>query len=181
MLEDGSKAVPGSIVAGRVLLGDTVVAIEKALCVGPGRFDYAKEAVLHFGGGGVAAADHVVDLGEAVPADAPGAGDDAEAFCREIDGSLVRAFIVPVADDDVFGDHIDGAKGIVIGGFPFADAGGLAVDKPVSPDPEFPVLLCEVVMERLYFAGEEDGGVAAAAAGAFGLADIEDLDRKSVV
>src|ERR1700744_3575701 len=104
----------GSFISGR--LSDTIVAIEEGLGGGPGGFDDAEETGFHLGGGAFPEADHIIDLLDTWCGHTPGAGDDAEAFHREIDGALVGAFVVPVADDDVFGYEVDGAIGIVVAG-----------------------------------------------------------------
>lgn len=188
LLKDGAEAVPWSLVriersvAGRSGDGcfDAVEASEKSIGGAPGGLYDAVEAGGHFLCGFLSEADHVFHLCDTGSGVAPGAGDDVEAFHREEDGGFVGAFVVPVADDHVFRDHVYRSVGIVVAGFPLSYPRGFAVDEPVSPDPHLFAFLRQVVVEGADLAGEELGFVAATAAGAFVFSYVKDFVHAGV-
>ena len=110
------------------------------------------EDALHAGrdglGGVCANAADGVELGEGDIGLAPGRGEHGEALHREVLGGRESAVVVPVVDDDVFGDEVDGAMGLEDARFPFADARSLAVEEAVAPHPHGPFRERQVVVHR---------------------------------
>src|SRR5262245_36972276 len=103
----------------------------------------------------------------------PGTGDDVEAFHGEINGCGISALVMPVTNEDVLGDEVDGAEGVVFAGFPFAEASGFTIQQTVAPNPELARFGLEVVVKELDLTGEELGLVLAATARAFGFANVK--------
>ena len=175
------SGVSGMTIAARSRGGViVVVTVDEAFGIDPRGLDDAEEPLFHFGGRLVAIADHIVDLGDAVAGDAPGTGDDPKSFERKVGRGLIRPVVVPVADHDIFGNEVDGAEGVVVACFPLADAGGLAVDEPVAPDPKLTAFRRQVVMKGLHFTRKQHRGVAAATAGTFAFPEIEHLVHAGV-
>src|SRR5690606_35495332 len=116
---------------------------------------------------------HVVDLLSADRGSAPGAGYNPEPFHRKEYSRLVGPLIVPVADYHVLRDHVHRAVRVVHAGLPHTDAGGLAVDEAIAPDPQFPPFRRQVIADACYFPGKKLGLVASAATRAFVVADIK--------
>lgn len=101
---------------------------------------------------------------------------------KEADGGIIwHWFVVPVADDDVLRNEVDGAVRAGFAGFPCAVAGDIAVEEAVAPDEHFNfsfgykmfVVVVNGFCEKL-------AGVFAFAAGAFFIADEEDFVHTDV-
>src|SRR5882762_7113778 len=82
---------------------------------------------------------------------------------------------MPVADHDVLRDQVDGPVRIIIAGFPEPQSRRFAVDETIPPDPHFPALLNEMVMDGPYFPCEEYRLVHTGATGAFIFPQVKDL------
>src|SRR5205814_601866 len=84
--------------------------------------------------------------------------------------------IVPIAEDDVGGDPVDGGGGAVGAGLPAAVAGGLRIQEPVAPHQHSQFLFVDqVAVQVVDGPREEFGRVLPLAARAVVTADQEDL------
>src|SRR5258708_5670758 len=129
------EALPGRMFPGWSLLADSIKAVQEGLGRGPGSLYDPEEPGFHFGSRSIPETDHIIHLCDTGSGDPPGASHDAEALHREIDGGLVRALVMPVADHDIFGNQVDSPVGIIITCLPLTDPRSLTIDQPVSPDP----------------------------------------------
>src|SRR5882724_1852287 len=82
---------------------------------------------------------------------------------------------MPVADHYVLRDQVDGPVRIIITGFPDPQARCFAVDKTIHPDPHFPALLNEMVMDGPYFPCEQYRLVHTGTTGALIFPQVKDL------
>lgn len=166
-VEHGSEAVPGVGGFGIAF----VFPVQELGRSAPEGLNDALEAVSHFARRGLSPMGHVVGLLNGGSGIFPRTGDDFEALDGKVGWGRVRPLVMPVAYGDVLGRQINGAKGVVLAGFPFAQAGGFAVEQAVAPNPEGAPLLAQMIVNGPDLAGEEFGLVFAGASWAIGFAD----------
>src|SRR5947207_6030225 len=88
---------------------------------------------------------------------------------------------MPVTNDNVFGDQIDGTRRAVLGGFPFRIAQVRAIQQPISPHEHFAVALPnDMPMQIIDGFGKEPGGVASVAARTIRRSNQEDFVHSDV-
>ena len=80
---------------------------------------------------------------------------------------------MPVADDHVLRNQIHRRVRVVAARLPFAQAGELAIEQAVAPQPQLPFGWLQVIANGADFVGEEFRLVAALAARALVFADVE--------
>ena len=73
--------------------------------------------------------------------------DNGKAFHGEIHSGKVGSAVVPVTNENVLGNHVDGSPGPVVAGLPFAESSGSSVEQPVSPYHQLPAREGEMVMD----------------------------------
>lgn len=80
-------------------------------------------------------------LGEGNSGPPPRRGNNRETLNREVGSRGRRRFVMPIADHDVFWNPAEGRRGAAGVCFPFAQTGGVAVQKAVPPTSTLPVLI----------------------------------------
>lgn len=109
---------------------------------------------------------------------APDGGQYAEALGGEVRDAGVESasLVVPIAEDDVARDKVDGGGGVVVAAFEWTVVHHDAIDQAITPHQHFKAaLLNEVRVEAVDFDGEEFGAIHSGAARAVGTADVHDL------
>ena len=177
---DAAVGAAGLVRVGRADAVVAVIAAEEAAGAGPDGVDVATEIAFGFLGGLGTELDHVLHLLNGEVRVTVAAGGYGEALHGKVYGAEVCPFVVPVADEDVLGNHVYGTPGIVVGGFPLPQPSGAAVKEAVSPNHELTALGGQVVMDCGDLTGKELAAVLSVAARALVHAYIKHLVHSGV-
>src|SRR5882762_4663909 len=115
-----------------------VILIEKAARPGPDRLHDALKMLLHLLRGRLPKTRHVLYLRSRRLRALPGTTYYIEPFHCEINRCLIRAHVMPVADDDALWNQIHRRVRVVAARLPFSQTRQRSIEQAVAPQPELP-------------------------------------------
>src|SRR5437667_6821387 len=101
----------------------------------PGSLQHTEHARGDRGRGMLASVTNQLQLGKRHSGPAPWRRDNPKSLDGEVRGRGSGGFVMPIADHDVLRNLAKGGRGAADAGFPFAQAGDIAVQKSVTPHP----------------------------------------------
>src|SRR5688572_17513733 len=95
--------------------------------------------------------NHIIQLQNCGLRRAPWRGCNPQPFCRKKNCCFIRTLVVPISNEYIFWYHIDRTVSVIQTRLPHTEPRSLAIDQPITPDPELAIFLRKMIADLRYF------------------------------